>query len=315
MISTLELARICGVSQGTVDRALHDRAGVSQATRARVLREAAARDYRPHPAAREILTGSNPVVQAVLPAANNLFFMDLAEQIGQALAGRGLRLQIALVRDRKALIETLEDAAARRQRLSIIIPPEDGIELPAGLVRDLPMVFLLAPCANPSVLFLSPDEERTGGSGVDYLARRGHRRIAFLSSPRLIQAVEARMRGYLKEMKSRNLTPDIFREGDLRSLPDWIAERKATALFCHNDWLAVQAIQALQKRAVRIPDDLSVLGVDASPTLASLFPNLTTLAYPVEALVASILSLLDGKNASLAHASCRIMSRGTVADI
>ena len=49
MISSLELARICKVSQGTVDRALHDRPGVSLATKARILAAARRHGYRPHP--------------------------------------------------------------------------------------------------------------------------------------------------------------------------------------------------------------------------------------------------------------------------
>lgn len=315
MISTLELARICGVSQGTVDRALHGRAGVSPATRDRVLKEAAARGHRPHPAAREILTGRSPIVQAVLPAANNLFFMDLAERLASALAERGLRLQIAVVRDRETLVEALEDAAARRQRLSIVVPPEDGILLPEALVRDLPMAFLLAPCANPGVPFVGADEERTGRDGVAHLAARGHRRIAFLTSARRTHAVEARASGYRKEMKARKGAPHIFQSDDLAALPEWLREHRSTALFCHNDWLAARAILALQRRGVAIPGELSVLGIDDSPTLISLFPELSTLAYPVRETIQALLAVLDGKGGRTIPAPFRLVPRGTLAAV
>ena len=55
MISSLELARICGVSQGTVDRALHSRGRISDQTRRRILEAARKHGYTPNPAARELV--------------------------------------------------------------------------------------------------------------------------------------------------------------------------------------------------------------------------------------------------------------------
>ena len=52
MISSTGLAKICGVSQGTVDRALHDRPGIGEKTRARILAAVRKHGYQPHPAAR-----------------------------------------------------------------------------------------------------------------------------------------------------------------------------------------------------------------------------------------------------------------------
>src|ERR1700744_2609682 len=116
MISSLELARRCGVSQGTVDRALHDRPGVSAKTREKILRVARQHGYRPHPGVRELLTGESRTVGALVPVVNNIFFMDLFSELDQALKQKGLRLQLTPVEDQAAFLEALEDCAARRHR-------------------------------------------------------------------------------------------------------------------------------------------------------------------------------------------------------
>lgn len=286
MISSLELARICGVSQGTVDRALKGRAGIRESTKRKVLQAAAKHGYRPNPAAREILTGRSRIVQAVFPTANNLFFMDLAERLGRTLRAKNFQLQISLAGETSEFLAALEEAAARRHAMAVVIPPKDHVAIPASLARNFPIVSVLSPCRN--IPFLSPNEEETGRTGVNHLVRMGHRRIAFLSSIRQAHAVAARAAGYRKQMADLGLPSKvIFSTREITR-----GTYRPTALFCHNDWIAVQAILSLRADGVGIPGDLSVLGVDHTPTLASLYPDLSSLAYPMEGLVSALLSHL-----------------------
>ena len=75
-------------------------------------------------------------------------------------------------------------------------------------------------------------------------------------------------------------TPRILRPVDEAGLMKELAAYRPTALFCHNDWLAMVAIRILQSKGVRVPQDVSVLGVDNSRTFRSIYPDLTTLEYP-----------------------------------
>jgi LacI family transcriptional regulator len=307
MISTLELARICGVSQGTVDRALHGRPGIAEATRQAILRAATRHGHRPHPGMREILDGRSATVLAVLPAANNIFFMDLVAAVAEALAQRKLTLQIALVRDQAGLLAALEDAAARRHRLAFFVPPEENIAVPRELSRHLPLGALISPCRGTNVPFLSPDEKRTGRSGVEYLHQRGHRRILFISSRRQAYAIRARAAGYRERMREFGLRAKVVFSTDP---DDWGA--MPSAVFCHNDWIASQTLLTLRQKRIDVPGEISVLGVDNSQTLAALFPDLTTLAYPIPGLVRAILDRLDGQPFSPASLRFEVVERGTV---
>lgn len=148
---------------------------------------------------------------------------------------------------------------------------------------------------------------RTGREGVNYLHGLGHRQIAFLSSRRRAHAITARSAGYQKRMVELKLKPRIVYSPD----PATWGRPVPTALFCHNDWLAIQAILALRRRGLSVPGQVSVLGVDGSPTLAALHPGLSTLAYPIEELTAAILSRLEDKPASLSRAPFRIVAGQT----
>ena len=256
---------------------------------------------------REMLSGRSDIVQAAFPSINNIFFMDLAARLAVALRARGLSLQLTLVDNARELLAVLEDAAARRHRLAVFIPPADKIAVPQTLSKYLPLAALLSPCRGTNVPFLSPDERRTGRDGTSHLYALGHRDIAFLSSRRQAYAVAARIAGYRERMRELGLPPRLIYSPDPAS---W-GRHLPTALFCHNDWLAVQAILALRKRGTSVPQQVSVLGVDGSPTMAALYPGLSTLAYPVEELTAALLARLENKPGSLREARFRIIAGQT----
>ncbi len=287
MISSLELARLCGVSQGTVDRALHNRGRISQRTRNRILAVAAEHGYVPNPAARELMTGRSSVVGAVAPAITSVFFMDLMEHVRVALRSTGMRLLLASSDDAGEAVELLRDFAARRACAAVIVPPTDDFVVPDDIGRTLPVVSLVNPCSDERTTFVGPDERAAGQAGVKYLAARGHRRILFLSYARRSWAMRAREEGYRTGMRQLRIESRVVAPVTDATLREAIDEYGPTALFCHNDWLALSAIRYLGTWGLRIPDDLSVLGIDNTPTFVRLYPDITTLAYPTASVASA----------------------------
>lgn len=313
MISSLELARLCGVSQGTVDRALHNRSGISARTREKVLRAAEEHGYRPHPGALEILGKTSSTVACVIPSINGVFFMDLLETIRAGIRGLGRRFVIVPVADGAEMLEALRDFSARRCPVAVVVPPEDDMPLPADVTRHTRVVSLLSPCRGESTRFVSPDEERTGRDAVRYLASMGHRCILHLTYSRRAHAIAARERGYTQAMEERGLRPVTRVEKKVSCLAELVAREKATALFCHNDWLALTAVRKLAAAGLRVPEDVSVLGVDNSPTFVSLYPDLTTLEYPGEWIRDQVVRVVTGKEPLKRKPGFRLVQRATVA--
>jgi len=312
MISSIELARQCGISQGTVDRALHNRPGVSPKTRERVLRIAKELGYRPNPMARELLTGQSLTVGAILPAVNNVFFMDLFNELARALGKQGMRLQITPVENSASFLAVLADFASRRHRLAVVIPPAENIPVPRAITAGIPLVSLFSPCIGPGCRFISADEEQTGRDAVHYLHRRGHQRIMHLTYARRALAIDARVRGYRQQCDKLGLPAKIVVNPGLESLGEALLRFRPTALFCHNDWLALRASVLLSELGVRMPDKISILGVDNSPTLTALQPGLTTLAYPIARAVDAIMGILAKKPSRLKLERYLLVERHTV---
>jgi LacI family transcriptional regulator, galactose operon repressor len=311
VISSLELARICGVSQGTVDRALHNRKGISAATRERILEQARLRGYAPNPAVREIMGGASRFVGAILPALNSVFFMDLMNALESALASRDMQLVLAPRHDSEGMLKMAREFAARRYRALVVVPPSEHLEFPEALIGNLPVFSLLVPVKAGNSLLIGPDEVGTGRRAAEYLLARGHVRIAHLSYARDSAPVRDRARGFSEAMRAAGAKPVTLVANPERlqlELP-----RGVSAIFCHNDWLALKAIRALSEQGLSVPGDVSVMGVDNSPSFVELYPDLTTMEYPREFIAGEIAAILAGEKQTPAPApDMKIIERGTV---
>jgi LacI family transcriptional regulator len=311
MISSLELAKLCGVSQGTVDRALHNRAGISDKTKQKILKLAEKHGYQPHPAARELLTGKSLIVGAVIPHINSIFYMDLLAGIKKKIAESGFKLLISQYDSKEELFNLLSDFSARRFCGIIIIPPGDNLKIPDNISSKIKIISLLSPVAGKNTCFVSPDEEQTGINAVDFLFAGGKRRLAhFTYKHPEYYAVRLRTEGYRKAMIQHGLEPVMILDDD-NDLPETVRRLKIEALFCHNDWLAMNALQQLRDAGFKVPEQVAILGVDNSPTFNSLFPELTTMDYPREWVAAETLKILTGKRKTATAPRMKIISRKT----
>jgi len=314
MISSLDLARLCAVSQGTVDRALHDRPGIGKVTKEKVLSAARKYGYLPHPAARELLTGERRQVGAIIPSANSVFFMDLINAVREELSSAGYRFFLSPVKDKSEFIDAVADFSARRARAILVIPPEDDVLIPDELVSDdTILTALVNPCRGHNVHFIGPDEEQTGEEGVRFLFEQGHTRIAHLTYPRSSYAVNGRARGYNRAMQKEGLPASIVVPVDAQSLMHTVRTYRPTALFCHNDWLALSAMRILQSNGIRTPEDISILGVDNSPTFTAICPGITSMSYPYKEIAQQIGLLVSGGKDTADIAPCKITMGETVA--
>ena len=315
MISTIDLARICGVSQGTVDRALHNRPGIGKETRERIVAAACKHGYLPHPAARELLTGDRRLVGAILPSVNSVFFMELMNAIRAEIAPAGFSFFLAQANARTEFLATVCDFAARRSRAVLLVSPDETITIPDEVFSSgTELISLVNPCGARNVPFLGPDETRTGRDAVAYLAGRGHRRIMHVTYERKSHAIEARARGYCEAMRARGLTPVVLRPLEPESFRRALKRHRPSALFCHNDWLALSAMRLLEAQGLKVPGDISVLGVDNNQTFVDLCPGITTLAYPIAGIARAVKERLTRQPRSHAIPACAVVERLTVAE-
>lgn len=124
-------------------------------------------------------------------------------------------------------------------------------------------------------------------SAVAYLADLGHRRIYYIGETQN----EERYQGYMDEMKHRGFSTSpefvcrsqLSPQGGYGSMVELLTKKQNfTAVFCANDDTAIGAVRALLEHNVRVPEDISVIGMDDIEMSRYLSPMLTTVHIPTE---------------------------------
>lgn len=200
-------------------------------------------------------------------------------------------------------------------------------ELPSEL-GNLPTVLLDAVTANPAVSSVVPDEESAAETAVAALIKAGHTRIGMINNVDDIPATHGRVEGFHNELRRHGLAADprhvvialADTPGGRQAALDLLSqEDRPTALFCFSDRVAMGAYQAANALGLRIPEDLSVVGVDNLELIAGgLWPGLTTVALPHYEMgrwaVERLLDELEhpGTPAVQEKLACPLIERGSV---
>jgi len=285
-----DIARIAGVGLGTASRALRNAPGVAPATRDRVLAVAEELSYVVSPQASSLRLGSTSRIAVVVPHLDRWFFGSMLAGIESVL--RTAELDTLLypvgdVHDRRVFFQRLP---ARRKVDAVVIiafplePSEQrrlelmGVHIVAagGQSVDYPYVCI--------------DDKIAGRQAMDHLIYLGHRRIGMLEAidPDQPGLDSPRSAAYYASLKDAAIPVDP----ELVETNDWGGEHGAesmakllslrdppTAVYAHSDEVALGAIRTLRRAGLRVPEDISVIGIDDHP-LAEL-TDLTTVRQPV----------------------------------
>ena len=205
-MTSKELARLAGVSRGTVDRALHGRDGVNPDVAARIRDLAQAHGYTPDPVGRALVArGKQARVGVLLPSIGNPFFLPLLEGLRTAAGERAhCKLELVLIEQRGydvtaqcQAIAQLKDSGVRALLLTPIHAPEviravDALEIPVVCVNsDLP--------STRRVAYVGCDYAKSGAVAAELMAlcAGGACRVGVITGSREVLGHRQRVDGFL----------------------------------------------------------------------------------------------------------------------
>lgn len=289
-----DVARAAGVSTATVSRALRGLPNVSERTRERVRQVAFELGYVPSPSASALASGRTRTIGLLTPWVNRWFFSNVIEGAERALRKVGFDALLYSLAPSNGRARGLHvDPAVLRGRVDGVLVV--GIPLEAAEVASLeslglPLVFVGS--GAPGHVLVGLDEARTAQDVVGHLTDLGHRRIGHISgTPDSALAgmppVERR-RGWLEALSTVGVgAPSDWEEPGEQSVDGGrsalhrLLDRcpELTAVFAFSDEMAMGAILAAGERGLRVPQELSVVGVDGHEL--SELVDLTTMAQPV----------------------------------
>jgi LacI family transcriptional regulator len=287
-----DVARRAGVGVGTVSRVLNDHPNVTQATREQVLRVIADLGYRPKSAAVTLRTRQTREIGLITDEiATTPFAFDLIRGAqDEAWAHQSILVLINTSGNLDLLNAALDQMYDRQVRGVLYAAMfHQPVNLPERF-RELPAVLVDCYSEDRSLPSVVPNEIQGGQDAVATLLQHGHRRIGFINYTTDQPAVVGRLEGYRRALAAAGVAydPTLVRQADIA--PDAVYRTtiqlmqqpdRPTALFCFNDRTAMWAYDALRDLALRVPEEVAVIGFDNQELLAAnLRPPLTTMQLP-----------------------------------
>jgi LacI family transcriptional regulator len=265
-----DVARHAQVSPMTASRALRNDAGVSEATRARVLESVATLGYRRNEAARNLRLGrSDGLIGLVVTNLGNPFYSQLALGVEAAVAERGMRVMLGNSGEDPARERQLvHDFASRRLDGVVVVPAShDHAHLGPEQLRGMPVVLAASPPGKLAADSVLLDDFGGTWEATRQLIAAGHRRIGFLGLPASTWTGSERYRGYCAALEEAGIPVEAqyswHRQRDVEAAEAATLDLldladPPTAVFAANNRNTIGAYRAIRRRQA----DTTLAGFD-----------------------------------------------------
>jgi LacI family repressor for deo operon, udp, cdd, tsx, nupC, and nupG len=329
-VTLADIAARAGVSLATASRALSDAYGVSPSTRDRVRAVADQLSYVVSPDASRLAGGRTGRVAVVVPHLSRWFFAEMLAGVEEVLREAGLDLLLYNVETLDHRRHFFERLPARRKVDAIVVLAFPVTEDERLRLELLGVGIVAAGGQSVRYPYVCIDDRAAGRQAVDHLLSLGHRRIAMIAAESPLArgwpAVNGRSLAYREALAEAG----IFSDPALMRTVDWGGEEGAgamsdllasgpppTAVYAHSDEVALGALRTLRRAGLRVPEDVSVIGIDDHPLAA--LTDLTTVHQSVREqgamagrMVLDLLTPGGGPQPS-AFAPTRLVVRSTTA--
>ena len=306
MATVFDVAKEAGVSIATVSRVMNNSPRVSAATAEAVRAAVEKLGYVPNQQARNLRKSESNAILVMIPDVTKLSYARTLAGINEKAQEYGYTLLMnnavgeeqELVLNRMAESQRCAGAILLNVMLDDCWLPEVDSKLPLVLCSEY-----VRGCEVPSV---SVDDRQIGREAADCLLELGHRRIGYIGSTVNCSSAVERKEGFAEKLREAGIEADIrlvdymdvssnYREGrrvarEILDSPD-----HPSAIFCYGDILAMAAVTVAGELGIRVPEQLSVLGVDNNVYAEMVHPYVTSFSQPFEEMGRRAMELLHLK--------------------
>jgi LacI family repressor for deo operon, udp, cdd, tsx, nupC, and nupG len=325
-VTITDVASALGVSTATVSRALNGDPAISSATTRAVVEMSARVGYRPSAAARRLRTKATSLIGVVVQSVGDGYIGDVV--LGVQSRARDFGYQpLLFASDGRAELETeaievfLNEQVSNVIAVSPVASPrllrwasEEGLHIaivnwdvavPEKLFQEVVVgpldraVRFTRTVNNHPMSTITFDDEGAGRLATSHLLELGHRSFVHLRGPNVRSSL-LRFLGYRRALEAAHLWPQRVLSAPLPTLESrgsTLAEYLRDAvppvgLVAYDDLSAVAALRVAQAGGWRVPQDLSIVGIDDIQFAAYTNPGLSTVAQPKQELGALAVELL-----------------------
>ena len=310
-VTSVDVARLAGVSQSAVSRYFTPGSSVSKKTAEKVREAAKTLGYRPNILARSLITGRSRMIGLVVAYLENYFYPEALEKLSTALQAEGYHVLVFMASQTAG---NIDDVLAE-----ILDYQVDGIIMASAALSSelstrcqaagVPVVLFNRRQDDPSLTAIGSDNVAGARALADFLIAAGHERIAHIAGWEGASTQRDREAGFReglaaagRELYARelgNFEPETAREAARRMFD---RPERPDAVFVANDHMAFFVMDVLRfELGLSVPDDVSVVGFDDVPPAAWPAYSLTTVRQRanrmVEETVSALLELIENPGA------------------
>jgi DNA-binding LacI/PurR family transcriptional regulator len=303
-----DVAKLAGVSVGTVSKYLNNPHSLKSDTLQKVENAINELQYRPSPLARSMRTGKTNTISVVVPDIRNPFFAELYNSIRLASAAKGYTSILYTTEDDLEILKAYLMDVSSHQIDGLILCFVEEDELVDSFIENIqdkvPIVLLNWNINNTKFNSICVDVYEGMLRSTNYLISLGHKNIAYIGGYEKNTISKEKYNGYIKAMEGSGLEirPELVFRGDFSLKTGYSAARKfsmhslmPTALVAENDILAIGSIKYFLQSKVSIPDTIAVIGFDNIPLSSMYEPSLSTISLPIDQMGSAAINLLINK--------------------
>ena len=287
-----DIAQLSGCGVATVSRVLNNHPDVREETRQKVLAVVKEYGFRPNNNAKHLKQQTATSIAVIVKGTYNMLFADILERIQNLLRDSGRDASVYYLDEEANEVAYADQLCRERKPLGIFFLGGD-LELFRTGFREIHVPCVLLTNTAEELGFsnlssLTTDDEAAAAQAVEYLIRRGHRRIGLLGGNLSCSQIGyQRMLGFQHSLQRFQIPYDEELQCEmcrysmdsayaatgrlLARCPD------LTAIFAVSDVMAIGCIRALRDFGKRVPEDISVVGYDGIPMASYSVPRLTTI--------------------------------------
>lgn len=302
--TSLDVARLAGVSQSAVSRAFTPGASISEATRRKVMEAAMQLGYRPNAHARSLITGRSRLIGLVVSHLDNLLYPVVLERLALALQQDDYHVMLFVNEEDRA--DRLIEQILQYHVDAIVLAAS---QMSSGLAQEcarqgIPvLMFNRVASAGTEQACHSVRSDNFGGGALvaNHLAAQGCRRIAYIAGSEQSSTNREREAGFLQGLSGLgqrlharvvgDYSRDAARRATLALCAD--ANNRPDAIFAASDHMALAVIDTLRyELGLRVAQDVAVVGFDDVPQSSWAAYQLTTVAQSIDDMVTRSAELL-----------------------
>ena len=300
-VTSLEVAKLAGVSQSAVSRVYTSGASAAKKTILKVHKAAAALGYRPNVLARAMVSGKSRIIGLVVAYLENQFYPDAIEKLSTQLQEKGYHVLIFMASKTAGNIDSVVEEILDYQVEGIIVA---SVALSSQLAKrchlaGVPIVLFNRSQDGEGLSCVTSDNFSGGAKAARFLLAAGHEKIGYIAGWEGASTQRDREFGFTAALQQAGMSLYAREVGNFsmekasEATRRMFAKNKPDAVFVANDHMAFAVMDTLRfELGLRIPEDISVISYDDVPAAAWPAYNLTTVRQRAEQMVQETVRIL-----------------------